>query len=394
MTHIRRRCTTRVPRRRYWHIWGAVATALATFALSFHYGPVHALTQPVDTPALESIHMVDARAGWAVTARTGSSTLLHTTDGGSHWTVVAPRSPSGQEVAVFQISVLTSLVAWAVPAGTTPATTTQIFHTVDGGRAWSNATIPARSGHSIHFINDRDGWVLSEEGYAMGGEAVDVYRSTDAGATWTKVASARLHDESSGLPFGGGKVGITFLNATTGWITGADLGPHWLYFYVTHDGGRTWRQQDLRVPPQVTSPWYNLTKAPKFFTPQDGILPVFYSIADPATYHTVASVGVFYVTHNGGTTWTYTTPVSAGGPLSFADVDHGWIVGGDLLYVTGDGGRRWTKMQPAPPLTGITQLDFISSGIGWALRETAPFLLKTVDGGHTWTTVAYRIGRR
>jgi photosystem II stability/assembly factor-like uncharacterized protein len=372
----------------------ALATALATLILSHGYGPAYSQTQSAGISALESIYMVDARSGWAVTALSGTGTLLRTIDGGTRWRVVTPRSSSGQEVAVFQISVLTPLIAWAVSSGTSPATNTQIFHTIDGGRTWSYVTIPGRSGYSIQFITTHDGWLLSEEGPALGSEQVDVYRSTDAGETWTRVASARLGDESSGLPFGGSKGAVTFLNATTGWITGADPGPHWVYLYVTHDGGRTWRQQGLRLPPQVTSPWYNLTKPPMFFTAQDGVLPVFYSVADPITYHSIASFGVFYITHDGGTTWAYTTPLSSWGPLSFADINHGFMTDGQLLYTTRDGGQHWNAIRPGPPFSEVMRLDFVSSNVGWALREKSPFLLKSLDGGRTWAPVAYTIVRR
>lgn len=134
-----------------------------------------------------------------------------------------------------------------------------------------------------------------------------------------------------------------------------------------------------------------------FFTARDGILPVFYSVADPVTYHTIASIAVFYITHDGGTTWTYTTPVpvaSWGGRLSFADINHGWAAEGNSLYVTSNGGQQWTKIEPAPPFTEVKQLDFISARLGWAVKQTSPFLLKTLDGGHTWAPVAYTISRQ
>jgi len=164
----------------------------------------------------------------------------------------------------------------------------------------------------------------------------------------------------------------------------------WLYLYVTHDGGRTWRQQKLLVPPGVTSPWNNQTKPPIFFTAQDGILPVYYG------YDTSAVVVVFYVTHDGGTTWTYTTPASVTSywdPLSFADVSHGWVTEGDALYVTSDGGHRWTTIRATPPFATVRQIDFISPQVGWAVRQTSPLLLKTLDGSHTWAPVTYTISR-
>ncbi len=370
----------------------AVIAVFTTLTLILGYGPVHAQKRPGDAPALESIHMVSAWTGWAVTARTESSTLLRTTDAGVHWTVVAPHSSSGQDVPVYQVSVLTALIAWAVPTGAIPANTTQIFHTIDGGRTWSHVTIPARSGYSIHFINAHDGWLLSDEGPALGSQAVDIYRSTDAGETWTKVASARLGDESSGLPFGGDKGGVAFLNATTGWITGATNGLDSIYLFVTHDSGRAWRQQQLPLPPQATPHWEATTMPPTFFTARDGILPVSYSIFNNS--RVTGEIMVFYITHDGGATWNCTTPLSVCCSSSFADMNHGWVTDGHLMYMTTDGGAHWTAIRPGPLLADVRQLDFISPGVGWAVRETSPFLVKTVDGGHTWAPVAYTISWR
>lgn len=184
-----------------------IATILATIALSLGNGIIYAQTQSADVPVLESIHMVDALTGWAMTDRTQSGALLRTTDGGAHWSIVTPRNSSRKETAVFEVNILNSLIAWVLPAETTPASSTQIFPTLDGGRTWRSLTVPARSGYSIHFVNSRDGWLLANEGPALGSEEVDVFRSTDGGETWAKVASAKLGDESSGLPFGGSKRG-------------------------------------------------------------------------------------------------------------------------------------------------------------------------------------------
>jgi photosystem II stability/assembly factor-like uncharacterized protein len=74
-------------------------------------------------------------------------------------------------------------------------------------------------------------------------------------------------------------------------------------------------------------------------------------------------------------------------------MNHGWVTDGDTLYVTADGGRRWMKSYPSPPFTDVKLLDFISPQVGWALRRTFPFLLKTLDGGHKWVPVLYPISR-
>ncbi len=102
-----------------------------------------------------------------------------------------------------------------------------------------------------------------------------------------------------------------------------------------------------------------------------------------------------YVTHDGGASWKATTPIAAlATTVDFIDVNHGWASDGTLLYVTSDGGQQWAKLAPGGSFQHVTRLDFVSSNIGWAIGATAsnaPTLLKTGDGGHTWTVLSYTI---
>ncbi len=360
------------------------------------FGPGYgsALAQPHgNAPALESIHMIDALTGWAVTDQPGANALLYTTDSGGHWRDVTPLRSSGQRVAVVGVAVLNSLTTWVELADRTFAPILKIFHTVDGGRTWRSATVPVLG--RIHFVDAHVGWLMHGVG-ALGSQEVDIYRTTDGGETWDRIAGAKYDNESSGLPFGGNKVAITFRDASTGWVTGATNGNDWLYLYVAHDGGRIWRQQKLPVPSQMTPHWNDWTQPPAFFTARDGVLPVFYSILD-ASYHSIAMVVVFYVTHDGGTTWKYTTPlpITLGKrlTLSIADIDHGWVTDGRALYLTSDSGRHWTKIEPTLSFANVKQLGFISPQAGWAVSKTYPFLLKTLDGGHRWAPVTYSISQ-
>ena len=189
----------------------------------------------------------------------------------------------------------------------------------------------------------------------------------------------------------GDKRGVTFLSATTGWITGATNGLDSMYLFVTHDGGRAWRQQQILIPPQARPHWEATTELPTFFTVRDGTLPIAYSIFDNSRETRLFIV--FYMTHDGGATWDYTTPLSVCCSSNFADINHGWVTDGRLLSMTSDGGRRWTAFEPGPLFADVRQLDFTSPSVGWAVRETSPFLLKTVDWGHTWAPIAYTIVR-
>jgi photosystem II stability/assembly factor-like uncharacterized protein len=358
----------------------------------------------VDIPGLESIYMFDALTGWAVThdqnATFGSpsNTLVCTTDGGTIWKDVTPifgPQHNGFYLNANNVDVLTSYVAWVGQ-----------FRTVDGGRTWKRTSAPGA--RSTHFINAREGWLLAFQGANNASVETDVYRSTDGGETWTKVASSKYGAAGkTDLPdVVGGDPHITFLNATTGWITRSDPVdlPEWEYLHVTRDGGHTWGRQRLPRPSQVTSPWGSGILPPKFFTTQDGTLPVFY--ANLESYHPIASFAVIYVTRDGGTTWKYGTPVSVANQtrriddngramwgMSFVDINHGWMGDGSVLYATIDGGRQWTALRPTS-FTDVRQVNFISPQVGWAVRHAPPFLLKTLDGGRTWTSVTYAVSRQ
>jgi photosystem II stability/assembly factor-like uncharacterized protein len=300
---------------------------------------------------------------------------------------VTPRNSSGEQVGTSVVVGLTSLIAWG-------ATATNIYLTIDGGQTWKDMTIPAVA-QTISFINPRDGWLLAPLGSYTGHTEVDIYRSIDAGETWIKVANNMA--QTSGLTNLSGIRGFAFVDSTTGWITGFSIPSNWLYLFVTHDGGRTWREQKLPLLPQLTH-WIGDIAPPTFFAGREGILPVFFGVLNESLHPTDEEVAVFYATRDGGTTWTYTTPLSFRQAnehvSSFADMDHGWVTDGDALWATTDGGRVWTKVLATAPFVDVKQLQFISRQIGWAVSRTYPWLLKTMDGGRTWAALTYSIERQ
>lgn len=349
-------------------------------------------------PVLAAVRMVDGRIGWAL----AEGDLLRTTDGGAHWRDVTPRNSSGGTIGVYKMFVLSSSVAWVT-------TSSEVYRTMDGGRTWrSGAAIHEGDITAISFVNPRQGWLIASLGFAAGSEFVDVYRTFDGGASWKKLAETSVEGERGGLPRAGTKSNIVFSSATMGWITGPYVVVNGLYLYVTRDGARTWRWQSLPLPPGLTLEWYANPQPPKFFTIQDGVLPVLYALLN-ASRPEHGWLVVFYTTHDGGRTWTYATLVQVPEQpwrrpaIGLAGMNHAWVLHGSTLYASSDGGRQWITMPPNPLLADVVQLDFVSPKVGWAVRNSVstdiqskpdlPFLLKTVDGGLTWTPVAYAIVR-
>jgi photosystem II stability/assembly factor-like uncharacterized protein len=180
----------------------------------------------------------------------------------------------------------------------------------------------------------------------------------------------------------GDKRGISFRNTTTGFATGYSAAQGFTWFFVTHDGGRTWQQQALPLPPAYRGNTYDISP-PQFFTPWDGVLVVDFDLV--------------YVTHDGGRTWTSTTPLRNGVIVSFINVSDGWAIeynptapgGKARLYVTTDGGRHWMTIVPNVRLQDRNAIEFVDKHTGFAhfggFEPKEPSrLFKTVDGGHIW----------
>lgn len=337
---------------------------------------------------LLSLHMINSTTGWALSEHG----VLRTMDGGLQWKNVTPADAmiTRESIANF----LTVPLAWiATPQGN--GTTSQIVRTVDGGQTWQQSTVPAVELRQMTFVDAQHGWILAGWGTEGGAaEAVMVFRTTDGGKTWRNVSSALPASTDTPppgqLPFGGRKSGIQFLNASTGWITGTVGANDLAWLYVSHDGGATWYQHSLLPPPGVPPAQLTLS-SPTLFSPTDGILPVIFS--DVLTGRGLATD--IYVTHDGGATWTSTTPLPpASVAIDFADEQHGWATDGVNLYRTSDGGQEWVKLSPGASFKQVTSLDFVSGTLGWAMSgrgKNSSLLLKTTDGGGTWTPIPFTI---
>jgi photosystem II stability/assembly factor-like uncharacterized protein len=114
----------------------------------------------------------------------------------------------------------------------------------------------------------------------------------------------------------------------------------------------------------------------------------------------VAGAGRIMATSDGGGSWTrqYAGPADLD-QVDFIDGQHGWAAGGDTLLRTTDGGGSWTAL--AEPCQGeLSSVHFVSPTLGYAVAA-APgdqaggaytsavggSLLRTTDGGSTWTAV-------
>lgn len=373
---------------------------------------------------LQSVQMTSARVGWALhwtgnPAGSASVALVaaRTTDGGRTWTNIDPRP----KALIFDHpGVIVSAVlrasgdrrAWlAATAGAQSGycqipSRTRVFRTADGGRTWAESALIRAPGFAryLTFTDPANGWLLQDlgaAGFPVPHDYVQLYRTRDGARHWSLAAQTlrcpQLGTSPSGLPTYGDKTGVAFATTKAGWLTAggnalADL------ILVTRDGGRRWKPRPVPLPRTFCQALGCAVTPPQFFG-RTGYL----TIGHP-------SHGLLLATRNLGVTWTRLPALPAGAgafpQVRFFDSRHGIIVSsgaqgaiGQMFYLTSNGGRTWTPIRQGMRFNhlGFT-VDFVSPLTGFAWIVAADLtgtqrMYTTHNGGRTWAAFTPKLNR-
>jgi photosystem II stability/assembly factor-like uncharacterized protein len=329
----------------------------------------------VPSPAIKSIDMLDEMNGWA----TGEAYILRTEDGGVTWLNATPAGLAGVDFAATSFFMNAATAWFVLPSA--DYTTGTLYHTADGGLTWTSNAAPF-SGGSLQFLDAQSGWMLAALGAGAGSEAVAVFQSIDAGVTWSQVYvnDPTIPGSSDSLPLSGQKSGMTFMDAAHGWVTGSVPMDSYVYLFKTQNGGHGWAHQEVGLPAGFETAMTS-ADAPRFFTSTDGIFH--------AGLYAAVSASVFYLTRDGGATWTPTFPVNMVGRYAIANLQDVWVWdGGPAMLVSHDSGMTWNLVNTNINVTDtLMTIDFVNASTGWALTGDASShysLYKTIDGGATW----------
>jgi photosystem II stability/assembly factor-like uncharacterized protein len=328
------------------------------------------------SPSIQSLDMLDANNGWALT----DTGVVRTADGGATWYNVTPGGLNGAPASPCFLNATT---AWLVAMGTDPSTGS-LYHTTDGGASWTSTAVPFGGG-SLKFIDPMNGWELVGLSAGMSHEAVAIFRTSDGGTTWSKVFTndPGVSGSSDSLPLVGDKNGMTVLDSQHAWVTGAQPSDNFIYIYISVDGGTTWAHQDLAIPAAFSGAMTG-PSLPIFFGTSQAVLPVLLFANNNGA--------VFYVSQDGGQSWTASTPVSQGGFLAVASATDFFIWDGSApLNVSHDAGASWSAVTPNINIKdSMASLQFVNASTGWVTTSDASNhrrLYKTTDGGSTWTVL-------
>jgi photosystem II stability/assembly factor-like uncharacterized protein len=339
-----------------------------------------------------SVHMVNASTGWA--SASGADRIIRTADGGAHWEDVTPHGAQAGTWTTFFLDANNAWLASSLQPGSgSPDFSVKLYRTSDGGRSWpyvgaalADFGFPA----AMDFVDRNNGWVFMRQDGTLGtpgSDRVAFYGTRDGGATWSKLSETDASGAPGQLPLHCSKVAPVFLNSSTGWMPGAcnveAVGP---FLYVTRDGGRTWRDVGIALPAGLAGNCICEIHSLRFSDSRNGVFVLTSSASSGAQQ------SFLYSTTDAGNSWRPGASLPAlTYEAFFIDNSHGWTINGkanNSVFYTSDGGQHWSTLGTIPSYGGVVDLQFVNATIGWARgAETAgATLIKTSDGGRTWTT--------
>lgn len=240
-----------------------------------------------------------------------------------------------------------------------------VVRTSDGGRSWQRQLVDTNSWfYDVFFLDDQTGWVCGYEGLVL--------KSTDAGSTWKRQLTA----VRSPL------IQIQFIDKERGWAMGEDG-----RILRTTNGGTHWEPKRILAKGRLC--------CLDFSTGSSGWI--------------VGEDGEAYRTRDGGLKWESVAPslnsvlpkaaigsVRIARAVKFLNSRLGFIcvniVAKDgsearnegILLKTTDGGDSWTTVI-LPDDSRLIGAWFVTAENMWIVAEFGQRLLHTLDGGRTWT---------
>lgn len=281
---------------------------------------------------LKGVSAADETHAWAVS---NYGSLFATTDGDTWVQQTPPNSASLNGVCVFDTQT-----AWAVGNYGT------VIRTTNGGATWrllSSEMDLVINNTDIKMVDNTTGWVVGYENGSVWGR---IYKTTDAGFSWTRQDTDHTITHLYAL---------TAVNGSTAWATGYKG-----YTWKTTDG-QTWIQQ---VTPTESG--------------MSGI-----SAADKNTVWQVGGGGLIWKTESGG---AFTVQLSPTGydlrAVHALSPTKAYVVGENGTILKTTTGTSWSLQTISPPtIDHFNSVFAIDANTAWAVG-TNGIIYKTTDGAN------------
>jgi len=266
-------------------------------------------------------------------------------------------------------------VVWALVLGQD----VYLYRSTDQGHSWEQRPLPPAAGIvDLSFVSDREGWVsiTSSPAGQCESQAVQIWHTTDAGATWEPLGS-------HGIGAAQCKSALSFVDPLHGFLDTSDPNGRPL-IYHTSDGGKTWTASaPLADPPGFT------TRTGGFILEGDRVRSFGATLLVPVVGWSGDRSMYAYASTDGGATWTYqATSPNPGGTLAFITAAH-WlqVMLPGQSEETDNGGTTWhasaSDYDQAAPVA--PQVVFADDQVGYATVRGE--IKVTVDGGLHWSAI-------
>ena len=336
--------------------------------------------------------------GWGSSAAgLQPSFTMRTSDGGANWAYETQAEEDRLYVSMYGMYFLDELTGFAVGGSSYKGGVT--YKTTDGGLTWKEIYLPMGfQGKAISMINDKICVVGGGGGIAI---------SDDAGTTWnlvTNIINSTLYDIDQ-LPNGN----IVAAGFYGGILISTDKGETWkssfvsgnnvcptvesLYFLDDNIGYAAQRNRTVSKTTDGGLSWTQIMKDTMATSINNYDVQFLNEDVGFVVGKGESDVSAFYKTFDGGDSWS--SLIAAPGltnelnALHFFDANNGVVVGDEsVIAFTIDGGNFWNTVKANNTPGGnfdYDKMEFLNDSFGLACGD---ILIKSTDAGKTWDYVA------
>gem|GEM_PF-2016902 len=308
------------------------------------------------------IFFLDDLNGWALCRES----LCETKDGGKNW-----RRVSGRKFESANIAFADERTGWIVENRWAAEKKMSVLKTTDGGKTWKSALVIPSPVYSFE-LSSKSKIVVSARWSPMEVTA-------DGGTNWTKVQ--KVPESASDSEFGVGESVnyLKLLSEERAWGYGAGI-------WFSEDSGVTWSNV---VSPDLTGNGLLRSAFPDNITGYlIGRNKQIWRMVDGKTWRKVKSRDFLPGIVDDDAVCTN---------ISFVSPVEGWITcrasktsetPNEKLLYTKDGGEGWEVVHESESM--FSSIKFLGTRKGFAIDLFSTELLKTNDGGRTWSKVGLR----